>query len=78
MVLLEAIWRALFLAFSMFWELLWPLALGFLLSAVIQTLVSPKAVASALGHDPPPRLALPHGVGAPAPPCSKPTRWMRI
>ena len=31
---------ALRLAFAMFWQVLWPLALGFLLSAVVETLES--------------------------------------
>ncbi|HEV7215325.1 MAG TPA: permease, partial [Chloroflexota bacterium] len=35
----------------MFWDVLWPLALGFLLSAIIQTLVSTKTVAALLGSD---------------------------
>jgi uncharacterized membrane protein YraQ (UPF0718 family) len=34
----------------MLWEVLWPLALGFLLSAVVQTVVSKGAVARALGR----------------------------
>jgi uncharacterized membrane protein YraQ (UPF0718 family) len=35
----------------MFWEVFWPLALGFLLSAIIQALVSKKALARVLGCD---------------------------
>src|SRR5216110_361865 len=35
----------------MLWEVLWPLALGFILSAIVQTLVSRTAVARALGSD---------------------------
>ena len=42
---------ALRLAFAMFWQVLWPLALGFLLSAVIEALVSKQAVARLLGKD---------------------------
>src|SRR5205823_949906 len=33
----------------MLWEVLWPLAFGFLLSAIIQTVVSKRAVAGGLG-----------------------------
>jgi hypothetical protein len=50
MIVLEAVGRALLLAFSMLWEVLWPLGLGFLLSAVVQTVVSRQAVAGALGR----------------------------
>ncbi|HEX2681264.1 MAG TPA: permease, partial [Candidatus Dormibacteraeota bacterium] len=39
------------MAFFMFWEVLWPLALGFLISAVVQTLVPREAVVRALGKD---------------------------
>ena len=40
---------ALRLAFTMFWAVLWPLALGFLLSAVVETFVSKRAISRALG-----------------------------
>ncbi len=39
------------MSFFMFWEVLWPLALGFLISAVVQSLVSRQAVVRLLGHD---------------------------
>src|ERR1700680_2073468 len=42
---------ALRLAFAMFWQVLWPLALGFLLSAVIEAVVPKQAVARLLGKD---------------------------
>jgi hypothetical protein len=42
--LLTSIWDALQMAFFMFWEVLWPLALGFLISAVVQLVVSREAV----------------------------------
>ena len=70
MVVIGAVGHALFVAFSMFWEILWPLALGFLLSAVIQTLVSRKAVANALGTDSPRGIALATGLGAASSSCS--------
>ena len=35
----------------MFWEVLWPLALGFLISAVVQSLVPRQAVVRVLGRD---------------------------
>jgi len=40
----DHIGSALRLSFAMFWQVLWPLALGFLLSAVVETLVSKQAV----------------------------------
>src|SRR5438874_7187534 len=48
---LSAIRQALQMAFFMFWEVLWPLALGFLISAVVQSVVSRQAVVGALGRD---------------------------
>ena len=39
------------MAFFMFWEVLWPLVLGFLISAVVQSLVPRVAVVKALGRD---------------------------
>jgi uncharacterized membrane protein YraQ (UPF0718 family) len=40
---------ALRLGFEMFWAVLWPLALGFLLSAVVETFVSKHAISRLLG-----------------------------
>src|SRR5438093_4881564 len=48
---INAIREALQMAFFMFWDVLWPLALGFLISAVVQLLVSREAVVKALGAD---------------------------
>src|SRR3989449_7021715 len=48
---INAIWDALQMAFFMFWEVLWPLALGFLISAVVQSLVPREAVVRVLGRD---------------------------
>jgi len=50
MFVIQAIWHALQVAFFMLWEILWPLALGVLLSATIQTLVPKRAVVAALGE----------------------------
>src|SRR6266571_2727047 len=62
--------QALWTAFAMFWEVLWPLALGFLLSAVIQTVVSKRAVAGVLGEDSSRGIAFACGFGAAASSCS--------
>lgn len=51
MPLLQALGEALQMAFFMFWEVLWPLALGFLISAVVQSVVSRQAVVRVLGRD---------------------------
>jgi uncharacterized membrane protein YraQ (UPF0718 family) len=70
MELLTAVGHALQLAFFMFWEILWPLALGFFLSAVIQTVVSRSAVAGALGRSDLRGLVLACGLGAASSSCS--------
>jgi uncharacterized membrane protein YraQ (UPF0718 family) len=46
------------MALSMFWEILWPLILGFALSGIVQAVVSHQAMAKALGGDSPKNLAL--------------------
>ncbi len=51
MFVLLAIWDALQMAFFMFWEVLWPLVLGFLISAVVQSLVPREQVVRVLGRD---------------------------
>src|SRR5713226_10235630 len=51
MPLVGAVLHALQLAFFMFWEVLWPLALGFLISAAVQTVVSRRTVVGLLGKD---------------------------
>ncbi len=49
MQILQSIGQALFMSFSMFWEILWPLILGFTLSGIVQAVVSHATMASALG-----------------------------
>ena len=51
MFALNEIWLALQMAFFMFWEVLWPLALGFIISAIVQTVVSKEAIVRTLGKD---------------------------
>src|SRR6266571_5049085 len=50
---LNSIGQALFMSFSMFWEILWPLILGFTLSAIVQSVVSHNAMAKTLGCEGP-------------------------
>src|SRR5215467_12496589 len=56
MQVLNSIGQALFMSFSMFWEILWPLILGFTLSAIVQAVVSHNAMAKTLGGNGPKSL----------------------
>ncbi len=58
MALLQSIGQALFMSFSMLWEILWPLILGFTLSGIIQAVVSHQAMAKTLGGNGPKSLSL--------------------
>lgn len=53
MQVLQSIGHALFTSFSMLWEILWPLILGFTLSGIVQALVSHRTMAKTLGCDGP-------------------------
>src|SRR5215471_4041543 len=53
MQIVNSIGQALFTSFSMFWEILWPLVLGFTLSGIVQAVVSHQAMAKTLGCDGP-------------------------
>ena len=69
-MIVHALLSALATAFDMLWEVFWPLALGFVLSAIVQVLVSRKAVSRALGDDSPRSLALATALGAASSSCS--------
>src|SRR5256886_3159271 len=56
MQILTSIGQALFTSFSMFWEILWPLILGFTLSGIVQAVVSHNALAKTLGCGGPRRI----------------------
>src|SRR5690349_18970806 len=58
MQIITSFGQALFTSFSMFWEILWPLILGFTLSGIVQAVVSHQAMAKALGGDSPKNLTL--------------------
>jgi len=58
MQIINSIAQAFFTAFSMFWEILWPLILGFALSGVVQAVVSHQAMAKTLGGNDPKSLTL--------------------
>ena len=70
MFVVSAILHALQISFFMLWEVLWPLAFGFLLSAMIQTVVSKRAVANALGRPDLKGFVLACGLGAASSSCS--------
>src|SRR6266571_727022 len=53
MEVLHALLQAVLTAFSMFWEILWPLILGFALSGIVQAVVSHQSMAKTLGCDGP-------------------------
>ena len=70
MFVLEHLGDALRLSGIMVWQVLWPLALGFLLSAVVETLVPKHAVTRLLGRDTASSVAVAAGLGAASSSCS--------
>lgn len=66
----NAILHALWMAFAMGWEILWPLILGFSLSAVVQAVVSHKEMSRFLPDDSPRTLVIACGLGAASSSCS--------
>jgi uncharacterized membrane protein YraQ (UPF0718 family) len=66
----ESILRALSMAFAMGWEILWPLILGFTLSAVAQAVVSHREMARLLPDDGPRSTATALALGAASSSCS--------
>lgn len=67
---IEAVLHALGLAFAMTWEILWALALGFTLSAIVQAVVSKREMTRLLPDDSPRTLAVACGLGAASSSCS--------
>jgi uncharacterized protein len=65
-----ALGHALWMAFAMLWEILWPLILGFGLSAVVQAVVSKSEMIKLLPDDSPKSLAIACGLGAASSSCS--------
>ncbi len=70
MELLPAIGQALLMAFGMFWKTGWSLVLGFLISAVLQAVVSKDRMRFALGRAGPKEIALATALGAASSSCS--------
>ena len=70
MDIVTALGHALWMAFAMLWEILWPLILGFGLSAVVQAVVSKTEITKLLPNDSPKSLAIACGLGAASSSCS--------
>src|SRR5256885_14034194 len=70
MDVITALSHALWMAFAMLWEILWPLILGFGLSAVVQAVVSKSEMTRLLPNDSPKSLAIACGLGAASSSCS--------
>ena len=68
--IIESVGHALAMAFAMFWEILWPLILGFTLSGVVQAVVSKGEMSRLLPNDSPRTLTLACGLGAASSSCS--------
>jgi len=66
----DLLFRALGMAFAMGWEILWPLILGFALSAVVQAVVSHRAMSRLLPDDSPRSIAVALALGAASSSCS--------
>src|SRR6266513_474808 len=60
----------LWMAFAMFWEILWALILGFGLSAVVQAVVSKREMTKLLPDDSPKSILIASGLGAASSSCS--------
>ncbi len=67
---IPTIGHSLTIAFGMFWEILWGLILGFLVSAVIESVVSKGQMSRLLPDDSPRSLAIATGLGAASSSCS--------
>jgi uncharacterized protein len=61
---------ALWMAFAMGWEILWPLILGFTLSGIVQAVVSHSEMSRLLPDDRPRSIAIALGLGAASSSCS--------
>src|SRR5437588_5629510 len=68
--LIPALGHALWMAFAMFWEILWPLILGFGLSGVVQAVVSKREMSRLSPDESPKSLGIACGLGAASSSCS--------
>ncbi len=70
MNVLDALGHALSISVSMGWQILWALILGFLLSAIVESVVKKETVGRLMGDDRPRSLAVATGLGAASSSCS--------
>ena len=68
--MIEAVLRALSTAVAMGWEILWPLILGFALSAAVQAVVSKQQMSQLLPDDQPRSIGTALALGAASSSCS--------
>jgi uncharacterized protein len=68
--MMNTVLRALSMAFAMGWQILWPLILGFALSAVVQAVVSHREMARLLPDDRPRTIVKALALGAASSSCS--------
>src|ERR1700751_3102522 len=68
--MIEPIMRALAMALAMGWEILWPLILGFSLSAIVQAVASKQQISQLLPDDRPRSIATALALGAASSSCS--------
>jgi len=68
--MIDAVIRALGMALAMGWEILWPLMLGFALSAAVQAVVSKQQMSQLLPDDRPRSIATALALGAASSSCS--------
>src|ERR1700720_2295257 len=68
--MIDGLVHALGMAFTMGWEILWPLILGFTLSAVVQAVVSHREMSRLLPDDRPRSIATALLLGAASSSCS--------
>jgi uncharacterized protein len=70
MNIVDQLEHAVWMSFAMFWEILWPLILGFTFSGIIQAVVSKREMSKLLPDDSPKTLAIACGLGAASSSCS--------
>src|SRR5713226_3752125 len=68
--MMTAVVQALGMAFAMGWEILWPLILGFALSAVVQAVVSHSEMSRLLPDDNPRSITIALALGSASSSCS--------
>src|SRR5207302_6585905 len=65
----DAIGHAFYMAFAMFWEIVWPVIFGFTLSAIVEAVVPKREMSRLLPDDSHRTLAIACGLGAASSSC---------